>query len=201
MHPFDIIAAGFSLLFVIVGLYRGFVEEVIRLVAVVAAFLAALAYYRPLAGCLGFLHLPGSVTAVVSFLLLFLACLLALFILGKIVKKVIHLTVLGSVDMLCGGVLGFVKAFFLVWIFIIAVSSLPFAGVKNWIGPSKTYRFFTSVSPQLRLAGLLPAAGPLQNLLKANPLPAITNALKAVDSTALRHDTLKAGRHLKTKGK
>jgi membrane protein required for colicin V production len=201
VHPFDIIAAGFSLLFVLVGLFRGFVEEVIRLVAVVAAFFAGLAYYKPLAARAGFLHLPGSVTSVVSFLALFLACLIVLLVLGKLIKKVVHLTMLGSVDMVCGGVLGFVKAFFLVWIAVICVSSLPFSGVKRWIDASKTYVFFTTVSPKLGRAGLSPTGFPLQSIIRANPIPAIEKALRAADTASQCNDAPRAGRHLKTTGK
>jgi membrane protein required for colicin V production len=201
VHPFDIIAAGFCLLFIILGLFRGFVEEVLRLVAVVVAFLAGLAYYKPLAARALFLHLPGSVTSVLSFFALFLACLVVLLLAGKLIKKVVHLTMLGPVDSICGGVLGFVKAFFLVWIAVICVSSLPFAGPKRWIAPSRTFVFFSTVSPKLGRAGLSPAAGPLQNIMKANPLPALEKALKSADSTVLHHDTAHAGRHLKTTGK
>jgi uncharacterized membrane protein required for colicin V production len=43
MHVFDIIFIGIVGVFIIAGIFRGFVEEVIRLVAMVAAFLIGLA--------------------------------------------------------------------------------------------------------------------------------------------------------------
>jgi uncharacterized membrane protein required for colicin V production len=107
-----------------------------------------------------------------------------------LIKKIVHLTVLGWIDRLCGGVLGFVKVFFIVWIVVITATSLPASRVRAWFEPSKCYSFFTAISPVLRFRGLVPASGPVQNLLKANPIPAIGRAIEqaahAVDSTTLR---------------
>jgi membrane protein required for colicin V production len=178
VHVFDIICAGLGCIFILMGMYRGFVEEVIRLIAVVAAFFAGLALYRPVAGYIKFLHLSESLLSVIAFLAVFLACVVAILLLGMLIKKVIHLTVLGWVDRLCGGVLGFVKVFFLAWIIVITISSLPFNGIKNWFKPAKSYSFFVALSPRLRAEGLMPKTGPVQNILKANPLPAIKGALE-----------------------
>jgi uncharacterized membrane protein required for colicin V production len=194
MHVFDIIAAAVAFLFVLIGLYRGFVEEAIRLIGIVGAFFTGLALYRTIAVHLTFLRLSGAVLSVVSFLLIFCSALLVIILLGMLLKKVIHLTVLGWVDRLCGGVLGFLKVFFLVWIAVIAVASLPFGKIRHWFEPSKTYSFFMEISPTLKIHGMTPTAGPVQNILKANPLPAIVNAYKAIDSSARKADSLSAGR-------
>jgi uncharacterized membrane protein required for colicin V production len=140
--------------------------------------------YRPVAAYGKFLHLPGSVLSVISFMAVFLACMLAIILLGFFIKKIVHLTVLGWVDRLCGGMLGFVKVFFLVWIIVMAIASLPFEGIKNWFKPARTYSMFVSISPKLRAEGLMPSAGPVQNILKANPIPAIEGAIKNVASAA-----------------
>ena len=195
MHVFDIICAGLACIFILMGIYRGFVEEVIRLVAVVAAFFAAMSLYRPLAERMKFLHLSGSLLSVIAFLAIFLACVLAIVVLGMLIKKVVHLTVLGWVDRLCGGVLGFVKIFFLAWIIVIIISSLPFDRIKNWFKPSKSYSFFTEISPRLRAEGLMPSIGPVQNILKANPLPAIRGALQNVTAAT---DSLSAKMNRRT---
>jgi membrane protein required for colicin V production len=199
MHPVDIIAVALALLFIILGIYRGFVEEAVRLIGIVAAFFAGLALYRPLAVRLTFLKLSGAVLSVVSFLLIFLVALLVIILLGMLVRKIIHLTVLGSVDRICGGLLGFLKVFFLVWIVVMTVASLPFVTIKHWFGQSKTYAFFIAISPTLKIHGLDPATGPVQNILKANPLPAIVHAYKAIDSLSLKRDSLSTGKKVKTK--
>jgi membrane protein required for colicin V production len=190
MHVFDIICAGLAFVFILMGIYRGFVEEVIRLVAVVAAFFAGISLYRTVAGYIKFLHLSGSLLSVIAFLAIFLASVLAIVVLGMLIKKVVHLTVLGWMDRLCGGVLGFVKIFFLTWIIVMTISSLPFDGIKKWFKPSKSYSFFNEISPRLRAEGLIPSTGPVQNILKANPLPAIKDALQnvtaATDSVSVK---------------
>jgi membrane protein required for colicin V production len=199
MHPIDIVAIALALLFIILGLYRGFVEEAVRLIGIVAAFFTGLALYRQLAVHLTFLKLSGAVLSVVSFLLIFLATLLVIILLGMLLRKVIHLTVLGGVDRICGGLLGFLKVFFLVWIVVITIESLPFTKVKRWSGQSKTYAFFIAISPTLKIHGLSPSIGPVQNILKANPLPAIVNAYKAIDSTARKSDSLMSGKKDKSR--
>jgi membrane protein required for colicin V production len=197
MHAFDIIVAAVTFIFVIIGLYRGFVEEAIRLIGIVAAFFTGLALYRPLAVHLTFLRLSGAVLSVLSFILIFLAALLVIILLGIFLKKVIHLTVLGWIDRLCGGVIGFLKVFFFIWIVVIAIASLPFGKIRHWIEPSKTYSFFMAISPTLRLYGMSPSAGPVQNILKANPVPAMVKAFKAIDSSARKTDSLPDGRKKK----
>jgi membrane protein required for colicin V production len=184
VHIFDIICGVLACVFILMGIYRGFVEEVIRLVAVVAAFFAGISLYRTVAGYIKFLHLSGSLLSVIAFLAIFLACVLAIVVLGMLIKKVVHLTVLGWVDRLCGGVLGFVKIFFLAWIIVMTISSLPFDGIKKWFKPSKAYAFFNEISPRLRAEGLMPSTGPVQNILRANPLPAIKGALQNVTAAA-----------------
>jgi membrane protein required for colicin V production len=198
MHVFDIITAALALLFVIVGLYRGFVEEALRLIGIVAAFFTGLALYRVMATHLTFLKLSGAVLSVVSFLIIFCAALLVIILLGMLVKKIIHLTVLGWVDRLCGGVLGFLKAFFLVWIAVTVIASLPFGAIRRWFEPSKSYSFFMAISPTLKIHGMTPAAGPVQNILKANPIPAIVNAYKALDSSSRKADSLSGSLKKKT---
>ncbi len=178
MHLFDIVCGCAAILFVVLGIKRGFVEEVVRVVAVVGAFFAGLSLYRRGAGYLGFLHLNGAAVSVIAFLVIFLASVLAIALAGIVIKKIVHLTVLGWIDRVCGGALGFVKVFFIVWIVVMTVASLPFDGIKAWFRPSRFYSFFMVISPVLRARGLVPATGPVQDILKANPIPAITKALK-----------------------
>jgi membrane protein required for colicin V production len=184
MQAFDIIAAAIGILFIILGIKRGFVEEIIRLVGIIAAFFIGLSLYRQLLGYLSFIKISGSFLSVISFILIFLVSLLIIMLLGKLLRKIIHLTVLGWFDRLCGSVLGLVKAFFLVWIIVITIASLPLESVKHWFVPSKTYSFFAAISPTLKISGLVPNAGPVQNILKANPVPAIVNAYKSISSSS-----------------
>jgi uncharacterized membrane protein required for colicin V production len=97
-----------------------------------------------------FLGLSPHFTCVVAFLTIFITCVLALILIGKIIKKVITLTMLGWLDRLCGGAIGAIKAFFLGWIFVIAVSALPFTGASSFFRDSPTFSFFVTISPVLK---------------------------------------------------
>jgi len=190
MHIVDIIASALALFLIILGLKRGFVEETIRLGGIVIAFFAGLGFYKQLAIHLTFLKLSGSIVSVISFLLIFLVSLLLIILLGMLIRKIIHLTVLGWIDRICGGIVGFFKAFFLVWIVVITLSSLPIEKVKSWASPSVTYSFFMAISPTLKIHGLTPSVGPVQNILKANPLPSLMDAYnKSIDKTNKSQET------------
>ncbi len=184
MHIFDIVCGCVALIFVILGIRRGLVEEVGRVAAVVGGFFAALSLYRQGAVYLRFLRLSDTVLSIIAFLVIFLACLIVIALLGMVIKKIVHFTMLGWADRLCGGLLGFVKVFFLVWIVVIAVRSFPIGRVQNWFKPSISYSFFVAISPVLRARGLMPSYGPVQNILKANPVPAITKAIETAAAGA-----------------
>jgi membrane protein required for colicin V production len=150
MHAFDIIFGLIAAIFVIVGIRRGFIDEVMRLVAVVAGFICGLLFYRQLAPKLDFLALSPNVTGVIAFLAVFFACVIAIFLVGKIIKKVVTLTMLGWLDRLCGGAVGAVKAFFFGWVFVIAVSALPGASAAPFFRDSPVFSFFVAISPTLK---------------------------------------------------
>jgi membrane protein required for colicin V production len=181
MHIFDIIASILALILIILGIKRGFVEEIIRLVGIVLSFFISMAFYRQLATHITFIKLAPSVITIISFIAILLASLVIIFLFGLLIKKIIHLTVLGWVDRLCGGVLGFLKAFFLIWIATIIIISLPIAPVRTWAKPAISYTFFSAISPQLKTHGLLPESGPVQNILRANPVPSLIQAYKKIE--------------------
>jgi membrane protein required for colicin V production len=150
MNSFDIVFCIFSLVFVILGIFRGFITEVIRLIAVVAGFICGLIFYRQFSVKLSFLHLSQYAVGVVSFLTIFFGCVVIILLVGIILKKVINLTALGWFDRLGGGFVGLIKAFFIAWVFVIAVSSLPFSYGKNFFKDSRAYSFFIGISPVLK---------------------------------------------------
>jgi membrane protein required for colicin V production len=167
MQTFDIIFGIFALVLVILGIRRGFVEEIMRLIAVVAGFIGALVFYRQFIPKIAFLKLPPEFAAVASFIIIFLGAAIAIVLLGKIIKKIIRMTMLGWADRLSGACFGLLKAFFIGWIFVIAVSSLPFPGFAQTLKKSRTYSFFAAISPVLKAQVL--QRGKLR--LKKNPAP------------------------------
>ena len=167
MQTFDIIFGIFSLVFVILGIRRGFVEEIMRLIAVIAGFIGAFLFYRQFIPKIAFLKLPPEVAAVASFLIIFLGAVVAIVLLGKLIKKVLRMTMLGWADRLGGACFGLLKAFFIGWIFVIAVSSLPFPGFAGTLKKSRTYSFFQAISPVLKAQVLQRTTTPVP--LKKNP--------------------------------
>lgn len=156
MHSFDALFGLITLVLVVLGLYRGFIDEVMRLVAVVAGFICGIFFYRHLASRLSFLSLSPRVACIVSFLVIFIACIVAIVLFGKILKKIINITMLGWLDRLCGACVGAIKAFFFGWVFVIAVSALPFSSVTDLFRGSRAFSFFIAISPVLK-THLLPS--------------------------------------------
>jgi membrane protein required for colicin V production len=150
MHAFDIIFGAIVLALVFFGIRRGFIEEVMRLAAVVIGFLGALAFYRHLTPKLSFLSLPAHFATILSFLVIFFCIAFAIVLIGKFIKKVVKLTMMGWLDRLCGACIGGLKAFFVGWIFVTIVSSVPIPVFHQFFKDSKTYAFFVAISPALK---------------------------------------------------
>jgi membrane protein required for colicin V production len=150
MHTFDIIFGALVLLFVFFGIRRGFIEEVMRLAAVVIGFLGALAFYRHLTPKLSFLSLPAHLATIGSFLIIFFCIAIVIVLIGKFLKSMVKLTMMGWLDRLCGACLGGLKAFFVGWIFVTIVSSIPIPAFHQFFKDSRTYAFFVAISPALK---------------------------------------------------
>jgi membrane protein required for colicin V production len=150
MHAFDIVFGSIVLVLVFLGIRRGFVEEVMRLTAIVIGFIGAFTFYRHLIPKLSFLSHSPHIIAVVSFLIVFFCIAFGIVCIGKIIKKMIKLTMMGWLDRLCGAGIGVIKAFFLGWIFVITVSSIPVAAIPSFFKDSRAYSFFVAISPALK---------------------------------------------------
>jgi len=197
MNPFDIIFGIFASIFLIIGLWRGFIEEVMRLAAVVAGFISALVFYRQLSEKLSFLSFSPQITGVISFLVIFSACAIIIIIIGKLAKKAVNNVSLGWIDRLFGGFMGILKAFFIGWVFVISVQSIPFPGIRVFFGKSSIYAFFVNISPILQSHVINKAGAQIRkkieekkNLPKSN-LWNPKNSGKTDDSTKIKNDKKK----------
>ena len=175
MHAFDIIFGGLALVLVFLGLRRGFIDEVMRLTAIVIGFIGALALYRQVAPKLSFLSLSPPIVTVVSFLLVFFCLAFGIVCVGKLLKKMVRLTMMGWLDHLCGACIGAIKAFFLGWIFVITVSSIPLPVVHYFFKDSRAYAFFVAISPALKAKVIERVQQPKSALLH---LPALNDLWK-----------------------
>jgi uncharacterized membrane protein required for colicin V production len=190
MHAFDIFFGFIALVFVFLGIRRGFIEEVMRLAAIIIGFIGALGFYRPLVPKLSFLTLSMHMTMIVSFLIVFFCIAFGVVCVGKLLKKMIKLTMMGWLDRLCGACMGGMKAFFLGWIFVIIVSSIPAPVIHYFFKGSASYSFFVAISPALKTKALerMPApAGALSRLpVLSDFWKKLPHVLNPVDS--LQHE-------------
>jgi membrane protein required for colicin V production len=123
MNPFDIlilIILGYSL---VRGLFRGLVKEVSSIVGVLGGFYAAYTYYHVLAGLLaGFIN-DKSYLNILSFLIIFCGVLIAVGVLGVIIKYLLNITFLGWIDRIGGVVFGVFKGVLIVSILFITLTA------------------------------------------------------------------------------
>ena len=108
------------------GAKRGLVLEVFALVALTAGLGAGIAYHDPMARLIeGWIDHQG-VARFLGFAVVFLAVGAAVFGLGQWVRTFVHAVFLGWVDRVGGGVIGFLKGAFAVWVLVtLGVAYLP----------------------------------------------------------------------------
>jgi membrane protein required for colicin V production len=199
MHWFDVVFGVITCILVILGIKRGFIDEVMRLASIVIGFIFALLFYRQFIPRLAFLSLSPQVAVICSFIVIFIGVALAVIVIGKLIKKVIRLTMLGWLDMLCGACIGAIKAFFLGWIFIISVSALPMTSLPRSFKGSSVYSFFTAISPTLKSEVLKRVYGPATDAAKNKWLvdawKNLTSQTPKADSLPVKKTAKKATRH------
>ena len=123
MNPFDIVTIiilGYSL---IRGLFRGLVKEMASIVGVLGGFYAAYTYYMVLGQLLGRFIKNTAYLNILSFLIIFCAVLIAVSVMGVIIKYLLNIAFLGWVDRIGGVVFGAVKAILIVCILFITLTA------------------------------------------------------------------------------
>ncbi len=123
MNPFDIVTIiilGYSL---IRGLFRGLVKEMASIVGVLGGFYAAYTYYMLLDRLLGRFIKNTAYLNILSFLIIFCGVLIAVSVLGVIIKYLLNIAFLGWVDRIGGVVFGMVKAMLIVCIIFITLTA------------------------------------------------------------------------------
>lgn len=192
LHPFDIVLAALALVFIIIGMYHGLIHEAVRLLAVFAGFGAAVGFYRRIYYHIGFLPVSDSVRLVIGFIALFLAGVAVVFLAGWVVQKIVHLTVLGWVDRLFGGLFGLIKVLLIAWVFVKSAESSPFTAQKKKLAPAVSYRFLSSVPPHLSLPYLSKTGKAIQLKVGEKPLRTINDAKNTFEQLRQKVDSAKA---------
>ncbi len=162
MNKVDIVQVIILIIGAFSGFKKGFVMEVISSLALILAIYVG---FKLLHEGISFLQeqfdLSGNFLPYLSFILLFVGTILLVNIIGKAVKKVLDLTLLGSIDNVAGGILGILKWGFgisvLLWIF----NYFEINPLENYIDGAVIYPFVVTIAPNVIsfITAILPFSG------------------------------------------
>ena len=145
MTAFDAIIIITFALFIARGIWVGLIGQLAFLAALPIGFIAADAFYRKL----GHLLLPvipnPQASFLLTYILLFVATYLLIILLGKGLKKVVNITLLGWFDRTMGGVFGFGKGIFLTTLLFMTLSGF-ISGPRSFFDKSLSAPYLASCS-------------------------------------------------------
>ncbi|MGC1241125.1 MAG: CvpA family protein [Chryseosolibacter sp.] len=150
MSSVDIILIIFILIGAFLGYREGFLMELFSLAAIVLGVLGA---FKLMGYAMLFLadefDIDRTILPYVAFALVFIAILVAVRLLGKIIKVSIDKTFLGRVDQAAGAGLGLLKAAFLLSVSLWILDSLDFDLPEKWTSDSWLLPRIESFAPQV----------------------------------------------------
>ncbi len=126
MNWLDFVLLAIILVTAVVGIFKGFVRQVIGLVAVVAGLILACLYYEQTAGVFMTFVKNQLVSNFLGFLLIFVVVLIAGAILGHLFTKAMK-GPLAFVNRLFGAIFGVIKAVLICGILVFALVSFEIA--------------------------------------------------------------------------
>ena len=153
MHTIDVVFFIACVFFIIIGIRRGLVGEVFRLLALSAGFCAAFLFYKEAAVWFHFSN--GYLSNALAFIVIFLIAAIIVVGIGWIIKKIIHLTPLGWVDRFFGGTIGFVKTVFIFWVICLSFASFPATLKKMKVNRSIVFTTYKKLPSTLKLDAML----------------------------------------------
>ena len=119
MNYIDIILGVLLLIFAVIGLKNGIIREVCSLIAFFAGIYGALHFADYVGGKIGeWLNINPDVLKIIAYVIVFIALVLLINLLGKILSKLVETISLGFIDKLGGIVFGLAKGFLIIGGFI-----------------------------------------------------------------------------------
>ena len=109
MNGFDIALLVLACVLVVFGMIKGLVRILIGVAALIAAFALAAHYHQPLASFLGGVEAGGPLR-LVSYVLIFIAVMLAGAVIGHFSRKLLKVAMLSWADRVAGAALGLAAA-------------------------------------------------------------------------------------------
>ena len=104
MNWVDIVIIAVAALFGLLGLWRGAIRTAFGIVGLVVGIVLAGHYYQPFAAVLS----PGGASwaGIAAYAIILIATMIVAGVIGWVVAKLVHITLLGWLDRLIGGILG-----------------------------------------------------------------------------------------------
>lgn len=133
----------------IAGLVKGLVRQVIELIGIVGSFVIAVLFAGWLAEILQrHTSIPYSPSLVISALAFFIAGIIGFHYLAISTRKLVHLTFLGWVDRLCGGMLGLIVGMVISSVLVWTALELPVSrDVRYAVENSRVSVFVQPIAP------------------------------------------------------
>jgi len=146
MNWLDIVIIVIVALFGLTGLWRGAIRTAFGIAGLVVGIILAGRYYQPFAALLS----PGGAiwAGIAAYAIILIATMIVAGVIGWIVSRLVHITLLGWLDRLVGGILGVGIGLLLVAA-LLAIVSKYLPGSVETISQSALARFLLERFPLL----------------------------------------------------
>jgi len=144
---FDIIVVAVIGVLTIIGLWKGMVKQISGLVGVIAGYVLAMRFYQPCSKFLTSIH-PGG-AKVISFIAIFLACILVAHLIGWGIGKLFTISKLGFLNRIGGGLLGFLKGCIIIAVAVIVLTAF-LSSNSSFLGKSATIKYILPITAALK---------------------------------------------------
>jgi membrane protein required for colicin V production len=144
---FDIIVIAVIGILTIIGFYNGMMRQLFGLVGLVAGYILAMRYYQPCSWFFTSFH-SGTARAI-SFIAIFLACILVAHIVGWLVGRLFNISGLGFLNRIGGGLLGFLKGCLIVSLMVL-VLTVSDSAKSGFFKKSHTVKYVLPVAAMLK---------------------------------------------------
>ena len=125
LTPPDIIILLILTFFILNGFRHGFIEEMRKIISLIGGFVFASKFHR---FCIPFIEpivSGNTIQITISYLLIFIISVILINIIFKTLQKFIELALLGWLNRLLGSLLGLLKGFLIISLFMFIFGSIP----------------------------------------------------------------------------
>ena len=164
MATIDIVILVPLVLGAISGFRKGFVMEIIALLALILGIVGGFKLMHIGMELLSDnFDISSRILPLLSFLLIFILIAVAVHFIGRLIKGMLKLVLLGGVDKIAGGILGLLKWGFAISILLWLTNSFAQDAMEGWSENSALYPYVSPIAPAVIefVSNALPFAGSL----------------------------------------